>query len=81
MLLRHQPACAALFTLNHIPVIKVSCDNLKLNDQELDEIRCTLDNPTSPDTFVEYMMSFFNIEMIAITRGAEGSTLITEKKP
>ena len=55
-------------------------DILKLNDQELDVIRHTLDNPTSPGTFVEYLMSFFNIEMLTITRGAEGSTLITEKK-
>ena len=55
-------------------------DILKLNDQELDEIRHTLDNPTSPGTFVEYLMSFFNIEMLTITRGAEGSTLITKKR-
>ena len=55
-------------------------DILKLNDQELEEIRHTLDNPTPPGTFVEYLMSFFNIEMLAITRGAEGSTLITKKK-
>jgi fructokinase len=54
-------------------------DILKLNDQEIDEIRHLLDYPASPDTFVEYLISFFNIEMVAITRGAEGSTLITGK--
>ena len=52
-------------------------DILKLNDQELDVIRQTLDYPTAPGTFVEYLLSFFNIGLLAITRGAEGSTLIT----
>ena len=55
-------------------------DILKLNDQELDEIRHTLDNPTSPGAFAEYLMNYFNIEMLAITRGAQGSTLITKKR-
>jgi len=55
-------------------------DILKLNDQELDEIRYIFDNPASSGTFAEYLMSFFNIEMLAITRGAKGSTLITEKR-
>ena len=55
-------------------------DILKLNDQELDEIRRILNNPTSSETFAEYLMSFFNIEMMAITHGAEGSTLVTEKR-
>ena len=55
-------------------------DILKLNDQELDEIRHILDNPASSGTFAEYLIAFFNIEMLAITRGAEGSTLITKKR-
>lgn len=51
-------------------------DILKLNEEELAEIRGCLGNPASPENFAGYLMSFFEIEMLAITRGAAGSTLI-----
>jgi fructokinase len=53
-------------------------DILKLNEDELAEIRDCLDKPASLERFAEYLMSAFKIEMLAITRGAAGSTLITE---
>jgi len=58
----------------------IVADILKLSDHELDEVRNTLDNPASADTFIEYLMHCFDIEMLVITRGAEGSTLITGKR-
>jgi fructokinase len=58
----------------------MAADILKLNDHELDEIRNALDNPASAGTFIEYLMHCFDIEMLVITRGAEGSTLIMEKR-
>ena len=55
-------------------------DILKINDQELEEIRHILDNPVASETFAEYLMSFFNLELLAITRGAGGSTLMNQKQ-
>jgi len=52
-------------------------DILKLNDQELEDIRKLFGHPVPAEAFAEYLLSRFGIEMLAITRGADGSTLMT----
>lgn len=55
-------------------------DILKLSEDELSEIRDRLDNPASRENFTGYLLSRFGIDLLAITRGAAGSTLIAENQ-
>lgn len=51
---------------------------LKLNDEELHTIKEMFGFEKSNETFVEFLFREFPIEMVALTRGAQGSELFTE---
>jgi len=64
---------------NH-EIIKSSlkhADILKLNDDELDYIRKMFDSSLPHEPFVEWLMTYYNIELLALTRGGNGSEIFT----
>ena len=50
-------------------------DILKLNEDELEEIRLLLGKPAGAASFAEYLMDRQGLSLIAMTRGAAGSTI------
>lgn len=55
-------------------------DVLKVNDDELHTIKDMLGFEKTNEEFVEFLFNQFSIEMIALTRGAQGSELFTKNQ-
>lgn len=53
----------------------VHADVLKLNDEELEEIRRLLGYPVPAADMVAFLMARYHISTVALTRGADGSTI------
>lgn len=85
-LLAQRPAGAFCFcdinlrTPHYSPETVTQClrfaDILKLNEEELEEIRRLLGRPASAASFTEYLMERRGLSLIAVTRGAAGSTIL-----
>ncbi len=85
-LLRRLPAGAMVFcdinlrrphyTRRSILQCLIGADVLKLSEDEVEEIRRVLGRPTSAAAFDDYLMHQFGISVMAVTRGAAGSTII-----
>ena len=80
------PKCLRIFDINLRPpfimpnVIKSSlalCNVLKLNDQELPVLAEMFNLPSEPLSALQTMIKMFGLKMIALTRGADGSLLVT----
>ncbi|BBO81371.1 fructokinase [Desulfosarcina ovata subsp. sediminis] len=56
-------------------------DILKVNEEELDDIRRRLGGPPSADPFVSWLMARYAISTLAITRGSRGSTIVSGDLP
>ena len=50
---------------------------LKLNNEECDEIRRILQYKKNPDTFMQYLMDTYPLEVISLTKGDRGSEIYT----
>ena len=50
-------------------------DILKLNEDELETLRRLLDRPAPPEAFGGYLMNHYGISILAVTRGAAGSSI------
>jgi fructokinase len=55
-------------------------DILKLNDEELTAVSSLFKGPSGEKDIVEWLMRSYQISTIALTRGAKGSTLITQRR-
>ncbi len=55
-------------------------DILKLNTEELDWVGDICNGPQNPEDLIPWIMQTFGIELIALTRGADGSTIITARE-
>lgn len=53
---------------------------LKLNTDELDEIRNAFDGPAQEAHLAAWAMAQFDLRMLVLTRGADGSTLYTARQ-
>ncbi|MFP4650153.1 MAG: PfkB family carbohydrate kinase, partial [Desulfobacterales bacterium] len=52
-------------------------DILKINDEEIETVQKMLSNSLETGDFVFWLMKEYNIEMVSLTRGSEGSELYT----
>ncbi len=55
-------------------------DILKLNDEELTAVSRLFEGPSRQEDRVQWLMQTYHISTIALTRGANGSTLITRER-
>jgi fructokinase len=55
-------------------------DILKLNDEELTAISRLFKGPSREEAIVQWLMDAYHISTIALTRGAKGSTLMTQER-
>lgn len=53
-------------------------DILKLNEDELDYIQDMFDKRLPYESFVEWLMKYYNIGFLALTRGGNGSEIFTD---
>jgi fructokinase len=83
---RKKPDCISLYDINLRPncysadVIQASLHNtdiLKLNTDELEECRHIAGNDQDTPSFIRYMMSEYSLNIVAVTKGDDGSELHT----
>ncbi len=86
VLSRRHPATSSLYDVNlrpncfSMPVITESlkqCDVVKLNDEELRILKEMVSFKKSDRAFTEYLLVRYDIKMLSLTRGGNGSELFT----
>jgi fructokinase len=69
-----RPACYS----NEVVMTSLSQANiLKINHEEFDEVRRILQYKNDPDTFIQYLMDTYPLEVLSLTKGDRGSEIYT----
>jgi fructokinase len=86
ILSRKTPSARSLYDINLRPkcysdaVVMASLSQtnvLKINNEECDEVRRILQYQKDPDTFMQYLMVRYPLEIVSLTKGDQGSVIYT----
>jgi fructokinase len=86
ILSQRSPSARSLYDINLRPacynkaVVMTSLSQtniLKINNEERDEIRRILQYKKGPDTFIQYLMDSYPLDIVSLTKGGHGSEIYT----